>query len=136
MGQFSMANPTNLHVCGLWEEIRAPRENPCNHLKVESNPGPWYCETAVLTTEPPYRSFFLSKVTSRRRELSLARLRRDLNNDQEKLQKMNQDMKRTEDSCKLLELNFQEYCPDIKKQQAEVQKLNKRFQNASDQLNL
>ncbi|XP_048467097.1 envoplakin a [Rhincodon typus] len=70
------------------------------------------------------------------RKTELQRLRRDLNNDQEKLQKMNQDMKRTEDSCKLLELNFQEYCPDIKKQQAEVQKLNKRFQNASDQLNL
>ncbi|XP_043570257.1 envoplakin a isoform X1 [Chiloscyllium plagiosum] len=70
------------------------------------------------------------------RKTELQRLRRDLNNDQGKLQKMNQDMKRTEDSCKPLELNFQEYCPDIKKQQAEVQKLNKRFQNASDQLDL
>ncbi|XP_059804900.1 envoplakin a [Hypanus sabinus] len=70
------------------------------------------------------------------RKTELQRLRRDLNNDQDKLQKVNQDLKKTEDSCRTLELNFQEYCPDIKKQRLEVQKLNKRFQNASDQLDL
>ncbi|XP_067913967.1 envoplakin a isoform X2 [Heterodontus francisci] len=70
------------------------------------------------------------------RRTELQRLRQELNNDQDKLQKVNQDLKRTEYSCKSLELNFQEYCPDIKKQQVEVQKLNNRFQNASDQLDL
>ncbi|XP_051888707.1 envoplakin a [Pristis pectinata] len=70
------------------------------------------------------------------RKTELQRLRRELNNDQDKLQKANQDLRKTEDSCKPLELNFQEYCPDIKKQRAEVQKLNNRFQNASDQLDL
>ncbi|XP_078257966.1 envoplakin a [Rhinoraja longicauda] len=70
------------------------------------------------------------------RKTELQRLRRELNNDEDKLQKVNQDLKKAEDSCKPLELDFQEYCPDIKKQRTEVQKLNGRFKNASDQLNM
>lgn len=70
------------------------------------------------------------------RKTELQRLRRELNNDEDKLQKVNQDLKKTEDSCKALELDFQEYCPDIKKQRTEVQKLNARFRNANDQLDL
>ncbi|XP_032900428.1 envoplakin [Amblyraja radiata] len=70
------------------------------------------------------------------RKTELQRLRRELNNDEDKLQKVNQDLKKAEDSCKPLELDFQEYCPDIKKQRTEVQKLNTRFRNANDQLDL
>lgn len=70
------------------------------------------------------------------RKTELQRLRRELNNDEDKLQKVNLDLKKAEDSCKPLELDFQEYCPDIKKQRTEVQKLNTRFRNANDQLDL
>eukprot|EP00061_Rhincodon_typus_P008917 g31969.t1 len=49
-----MANPSNLHIFGLWEEIRAPSGNPYRpgrmyklhtdrNLKVELNLGPWCC---------------------------------------------------------------------------------------------
>eukprot|EP00061_Rhincodon_typus_P009138 g32392.t1 len=31
MGQFSTANPPNLHIFGLWEETRGPRGNPRRH---------------------------------------------------------------------------------------------------------
>ncbi|XP_038632590.1 envoplakin a [Scyliorhinus canicula] len=91
--------------------------------KIESN----LAEESVIPAAP-------NAVQQRSSELQ--NLKRELNNNQGKLQKMNQDMKRTEDSCKPLELNFQEYCPDLIKQKAEVQKLNNRLQNASDQLDL
>ena len=66
-GQFTMANPPNLHIFGLWEETGAPRGNPRRHGRIcklhtdsdprqESNPGPWSCEAAVLTTVPPFLS--------------------------------------------------------------------------------
>ncbi|KAF4090811.1 hypothetical protein AMELA_G00055690, partial [Ameiurus melas] len=49
-GQFRHANQPTMHVFGLGEETRVPRENPKNmqtprtwHRR-ESNPGPWRCE--------------------------------------------------------------------------------------------
>ena len=61
----SMGNQPNLHIFGLWEETGAPGGNPCRHKENvqtphtdsdpsrESNPGPWSCEAAVLTTVLP-----------------------------------------------------------------------------------
>uniref|UniRef100_UPI00398F6FEE envoplakin a n=1 Tax=Pristiophorus japonicus TaxID=55135 RepID=UPI00398F6FEE len=91
--------------------------------KIESN----LAEESVVPASPN---------AMQQRKAELQSLRRELDNDQDKLQKVNQDFKRTDDSCTPLEIDFQEYCPDIKKQQAEVQKLNTRYQNASDQLDL
>lgn len=91
--------------------------------KIESN----LAEESVIPAAPN---------SMQQRKTELQRLKRELNNNQDKLEKMNQDMKRTEGCCKPLELDFQEYCPDIKKQKTEVEKLNNRFQNASDQLDL
>ena len=58
-----MASTPNPHIFGLWEQTRAPGGNPRRHRRTcklhtdsdpswESNPGPWRCETAVLTTVP------------------------------------------------------------------------------------
>ncbi|XP_069785097.1 envoplakin a [Narcine bancroftii] len=91
--------------------------------RIESNLAEEYCVPATPNA-------------IQQRKTELQRLRRDLSKDQDKLEKVNQDLRNTENSCKPLELNFQEYCPDVKKQQAEVEQLNNRFQNASDQLNL
>lgn len=91
--------------------------------KIESN----LAEESVIPASPN---------TMQQRKTELQVLKRELNSNQGKLEKMNRDMKRTEDCCKPLELNFQEYCPDIKKQESEVQKLNDRFQKAMDQLDL
>ena len=64
-GQFRMANQPNLHIFGLWEETGAPGGNPRRHREnvqtphsdpsQDSNPGPWSCEAAVLTTVLPCR---------------------------------------------------------------------------------
>eukprot|EP00061_Rhincodon_typus_P014268 g41188.t1 len=54
-GKFSMINPPNLRIFGLWEVTGAPGGNPHRHrenvkhntdsrLRAESNLGPWRCE--------------------------------------------------------------------------------------------
>uniref|UniRef100_A0A4W3GFL9 Envoplakin a n=1 Tax=Callorhinchus milii TaxID=7868 RepID=A0A4W3GFL9_CALMI len=58
----------------------------------------------------------------------------NLDNDQDSVQTLNQSLKKTDQSCKALQLNFQEFCPDFKSQQADVQHLNTRYNNIRDQL--
>jgi len=49
-----MANPSNLHICGVWEETGARADSAQTVTQGrEWNPGPWRCEAAVLTTVPP-----------------------------------------------------------------------------------
>ena len=65
-GQFKMANAPNLHIFGLWEETHVVARGMCklhtdSYPRSELNPGPWHCEAAVLTTEPPFfRKVFFS----------------------------------------------------------------------------
>uniref|UniRef100_A0A4W3GW75 Envoplakin a n=1 Tax=Callorhinchus milii TaxID=7868 RepID=A0A4W3GW75_CALMI len=68
------------------------------------------------------------------RQAELQRLKQNLDNDQDSVQTLNQSLKKTDQSCKALQLNFQEFCPDFKSQQADVQHLNTRYNNIRDQL--
>ncbi|XP_039596858.1 envoplakin a [Polypterus senegalus] len=68
------------------------------------------------------------------RNQELQRMKKDLSNSQDELQKLQRDYAKAEQQSSALQKGYQEYCPDIKRQQLEVQKLNSRYANVANQL--
>ncbi|KAF4080751.1 hypothetical protein AMELA_G00174870 [Ameiurus melas] len=53
---------------------------------------------------------------------------------EEDIQKLNKDLEHTVQLCGHLQKSFQEYCPDIHRQETEVRKLRNRYANINNQL--
>ncbi|XP_026096154.1 envoplakin [Carassius auratus] len=50
------------------------------------------------------------------------------------IQQLNRELEVTEQACSSLQKGFQEYCPDIRHQEAEVRRLRNRYSNINSQL--
>ncbi|KAG9350409.1 hypothetical protein JZ751_026769 [Albula glossodonta] len=61
-------------------------------------------------------------------------MRKDVALNQGEMQKLSQDLETTEQLCSSLQKGYQEYCPDIRRQEAEVKDLKNRYANVSNQL--
>ncbi|XP_016377128.1 envoplakin a [Sinocyclocheilus rhinocerous] len=62
-------------------------------------------------------------------------LRKDVAGAQSEMQKLNEDLEALKKLCSSLQQGYQEYCPDIRRQAAEVKNLQSRYANVSNQLN-
>ncbi|XP_017337059.1 envoplakin [Ictalurus punctatus] len=58
----------------------------------------------------------------------------DIAAQEEDIQKLNKDLELTVQLCGHLQKSFQEYCPDIHRQETEVRKLRNRYANINNQL--
>lgn len=61
-------------------------------------------------------------------------LRKDVAASQPEMQKLNRDLETTEKLCSSLQQGYQEYCPDIRRQEAQVKSLQNRYANLNNQL--
>uniref|UniRef100_A0A8C1EQ72 Envoplakin a n=1 Tax=Cyprinus carpio carpio TaxID=630221 RepID=A0A8C1EQ72_CYPCA len=62
-------------------------------------------------------------------------LRKDVAEAQSEMQKLSEDLEALKKLCSSLQQGYQEYCPDIRRQAAEVKNLQSRYANVSNQLN-
>jgi len=62
-------------------------------------------------------------------------LRKDVAGAQSEMQKLNEDLEALKKLCSSLQQGYQEYCPDIRRHEAEVKNLQSRYANVSNQLN-
>lgn len=53
---------------------------------------------------------------------------------QPEMQKLNKDLETTEKLCRSLQQGYHEYCPDIRRQEAQVKSLQNRYANINNQL--
>lgn len=61
-------------------------------------------------------------------------LKREVAVAQPDMQKLNRDLEITESLCSSLQQGYQEYCPDIRRQEAQVKNLQTRYANINNQL--
>lgn len=61
-------------------------------------------------------------------------LLKDAASKKEELNKLGKELELTEQACSSLQQNFNEYCPDIRRQETEVKLLKNRFTNVNNQL--
>ena len=61
-------------------------------------------------------------------------LKKDVTAAQPEMQKLSKDLETTEKLCSSLQQGYQEYCPDIRRQEAKVKDLQIRYANISNQL--
>ncbi|XP_056441747.1 envoplakin a [Gadus chalcogrammus] len=61
-------------------------------------------------------------------------LRTAVSGSQDEIKKLGQDLEQTEQLCSSLQQGYQEYCPDIRRQGTQVQQLQNRYTNLSNQL--
>ncbi|KAK1162374.1 envoplakin-like [Acipenser oxyrinchus oxyrinchus] len=73
-----------------------------------------------------------SAIQARNRELQ--KMQSDLSEKDDVLTKLGKDLDVTQQQCNSLQKGFQEYCPDIKKQEAEVQRLRERYASVAGQI--
>ncbi|KAL7826628.1 hypothetical protein AOLI_G00318370 [Acnodon oligacanthus] len=64
----------------------------------------------------------------------LQNIQTDVAAKKDDIQKLNRDMELTEQLCGHLQKSFQEYCPDINRQETEVRRLRNRYANINNQL--
>lgn len=62
-------------------------------------------------------------------------LRKDVAGAQSEMQKLSEDLEALKKLCSSLQQGYQEYCPDIRRHEAEVKNLQSRYANVSNQLN-
>ncbi|KAK2889068.1 hypothetical protein Q8A67_014443 [Cirrhinus molitorella] len=62
-------------------------------------------------------------------------LRKDVAGAQSEMQKLSEDLESLKKLCSSLQQGYQEYCPDIRRQEAEVKNLQSRYANVINQLN-
>ncbi|KAM6905406.1 periplakin [Xenentodon cancila] len=74
----------------------------------------------------------ISSLDKTQREL--AEIGSDLRSQRSVIADMDQNLRLTKSSCDNMAIKFQEHCPDIERQEADVQKLNKRFNNLNKQI--
>lgn len=58
----------------------------------------------------------------------------DLKAQRSVISETEQNLRLAKDSCDTMARDFQEHCPDIDRQEADVQKLNKRYNNLNRQI--
>lgn len=68
------------------------------------------------------------------RSLEFQTLLKDAASKKEELNKLGKELELTEQACSSLQQNFNEYCPDIRRQETEVKLLKNRFTNVNNQL--
>ncbi|XP_073727004.1 envoplakin a isoform X1 [Misgurnus anguillicaudatus] len=73
-----------------------------------------------------------SAIQTRAQELQS--LKRDVAGNQSEMQKLSEDLEGLKKLCSSLEQGYQEYCPDIQKQETEVKNIQSRYANVSNQL--
>ena len=61
-------------------------------------------------------------------------MRTAVSGSQDEIKKLGQDLEQTEKLCSSLQQGYQEYCPDIRRQATQVQQLQNRYTNLSNQL--
>uniref|UniRef100_A0A673I8P2 Envoplakin-like n=1 Tax=Sinocyclocheilus rhinocerous TaxID=307959 RepID=A0A673I8P2_9TELE len=62
-------------------------------------------------------------------------LRKDVAGTQSEMQKLSEELEALKKLCSSLQQGHQEYCPDIRRQEAEIKNLQSRYANVSNQLN-
>ncbi|XP_051996354.1 envoplakin a [Xyrauchen texanus] len=62
-------------------------------------------------------------------------LRKNVTGAQSEMLKLSEDLEALKKLCSSLQQGYQEYCPDIRRQEAEVKNLQSRYANVSSQLN-
>ncbi|KPP79310.1 envoplakin-like [Scleropages formosus] len=68
------------------------------------------------------------------RTQEIQRLRKDVASKQDEMSKLNKDLEATEQLCSTLQKSYQEYCPDIRRQENQVNCLRNRYATLSNQL--
>ncbi|KAL4648027.1 envoplakin [Arapaima gigas] len=68
------------------------------------------------------------------RTQEIQRLRKDVASKQDEMNKLNKELETTEQLCSTLQKSYQEYCPDIRRQESEVNRLRNRYATISKQL--
>ncbi|XP_042337606.1 envoplakin-like [Plectropomus leopardus] len=71
-------------------------------------------------------------LSSRNQELQA--LRKDVASKKDELNKLGRDLDLTAEACSSLQRNFDEYCPDISRQENEVKQLRNRYSNVNNQI--
>lgn len=61
-------------------------------------------------------------------------LKKDVAAAQPEMQKLNKELEMTEKLCSSLQQGYQEYCPDIRRQETQVKSLQNRYANLNNQL--
>ncbi|XP_053493210.1 envoplakin a [Ictalurus furcatus] len=77
-------------------------------------------------------SDFPSALQNRIHELQ--NLKKDVAAAQPEMQKLNKELETTEKLCSSLQQGYQEYCPDIRRQETQVKSLQNRYANLNNQL--
>ncbi|XP_015255171.1 PREDICTED: periplakin [Cyprinodon variegatus] len=73
-------------------------------------------------------------VSVEKMQRELADVGSDLKSQRPVISEAEQNLRLAKSSCDTMAKNFQEHCPDIERQEAEVQKINKRYNNLSRQI--
>ncbi|XP_061567168.1 envoplakin-like [Cololabis saira] len=68
------------------------------------------------------------------RQQNLQAMQKDAASKKEELNKLGKDLDLTKQVCSSLKQNFNEYCPDIRRQETEVKHLKNRYANVNNQL--
>lgn len=61
-------------------------------------------------------------------------LQKDVTSKKNELSKLGRDLDLTEQACNPLQRSFDEYCPDIRRQESEVKRLRNRYATVDNQL--
>ncbi|XP_056315758.1 envoplakin a [Danio aesculapii] len=61
-------------------------------------------------------------------------LKRDIAGSQNEMQKLSEELEALKKLCSSLQQGYQEYCPDVRRQEAEVKNLQSRYSNVINQL--
>lgn len=61
-------------------------------------------------------------------------LQKDVTSKRNELSQLGRDLDLTEQACSPLQRNFDEYCPDILRQESEVKRLKNRYTTVNNQL--
>lgn len=62
-------------------------------------------------------------------------MKKDVASAQSEMQKLSEDLEALKKLSSSLQQGYQEYCPDIRRHEAEVKNLQSRYANVSNQLN-
>ncbi|KPP77263.1 envoplakin-like [Scleropages formosus] len=100
-------------------------------------------ETDLLSSakpgDPAINSLRLKLNSIKNKQSDIATLadlytKKDLNGKQREVQQLSRDLEPVKQVCSSLQAGYQEYCPDLCRQEAEVRRLQKRYDNIEFQL--
>lgn len=61
-------------------------------------------------------------------------IRQEVSSKKDELNTLGRDLDLTKQACSSLQQNFNEYCPDIRRQESQVKHLKNRFTSVTNQL--